>query len=203
MPDPRAVLFDLDGVLVDSCEAWFQLLRAATRHFRAPDVVRARFDACWGQGIDADLREFLPGCEAAAVSRYYSAHLLDFDAHIRVEPGAREVLCRLREAEIPRGVVTNTPTALARDILAWAGLIGIVDVTVGSSPELPAKPAPDMILRACRELQVDPRQVLVVGDSHFDAQAAAAARAQFLGYKCPAGPSVQKLDDVAERLLER
>lgn len=203
MTDLRAVLFDLDGVLVDTHEAWFQLINMATRHFRKPDVTRQRFDAGWGQGLEADLREFFPGCDAEKVSRFYADHLLDFDAHIRLEPGARETLCRLREAEIPRGVVTNTPTLLARDILAWAGLIGMVDVTVGAEREIPSKPAPDMILHACHEIQVEPRRVLVVGDSRFDAEAAAAARAQYLGYKNSTGASVQHLSDVADRLLQQ
>ena len=202
MPNLRAVLFDLDGVLVDSHEAWFHLLNLAARHFRTPDVTRQRFDGSWGQGIDADLREFFPGCDAEKVARFYAKHLLDFDTHIHVEAGARETLCRLREAEIPRGVVTNTPTLLARDILAWAGLIGMVDVTVGAEPEVPSKPAPDMILHACHELQVEPRHVLVVGDSRFDAEAAAAAHAEYLPYKSKAAGSAQTLDDVAERLLQ-
>jgi len=200
MPDLRAVLFDLDGVLVESQEAWFRLVNAAARHFCKPDVSRARFDAGWGQGIEADLREFFPGCAAGDLERFYAAHLLDFDAHMHVQPGARDALCQLRDAALLRGVVTNTPTPLARDILAWAGLIGLVDVTTGAAPELASKPAPDIILRACRELEVDPRQALVVGDSRFDAEAAAAARARFLGFRTPGGPALRELAELPERL---
>ena len=200
MPELRAVLFDLDGVLVESQEAWFRLVNQAARHFCKPDVSRARFDAGWGQGIEADLRDFFPGCAAADLERFYAGHLLDFDAHMRVQPGARAVLCQLRDAALLRGVVTNTPTPLARDILAWAGLIGLVDVTAGAMPTVRSKPAPDIILLACRELEMDPRQVLVVGDSRFDAEAAAAAHTQFIGFRTPGEPSMRDLDELPEKL---
>jgi len=200
MPDLRAVFFDLDGVLIDSKEAWFRLVNGAARHFCKPDVSRDRFDAGWGQGIDADLRQFFPGCDAGEVERFYVTHLLDFDTFLHVQPGARDTLYRLRDAELLRGVVTNTPTPLARDLLAWAGLIGLVDLTAGPAPARASKPAPDIILFACRELAVEPRRVLVVGDSHFDAEAAKAARTQFLGFRTPEEPALQALDELPARI---
>ena len=176
MPELRAVLFDLDGVLIDSCDAWFKLVNSAARHFCKPDVTPERFQRCWGQGIEADLREFFPGCDAREVERYYEEHLLDFDSAIRIEPGAADVFCRLRDAGISRGVVTNTPIDLARDLLAWSGLIGLVDITAGAAPGIPSKPAPDLVLRACQGLEITPERAILVGDSRFDAEAAEAAR---------------------------
>ncbi len=203
MPALRAVLFDLDGVLVDSYEAWYNVVSAAARHFCKPDVTRERFEKCWGQGLDADMREFFPGCELQQVQAFYENHLLDYGDDIRVHEGAASTLERLRDAQVRRGIVTNTPTDLARDILAWAGLIGIVDVTVGASPDITPKPAPDVILCACRELDVEPAQILVVGDSAFDEQAAEAARARFVGFGTGKAGSVAALPDVARLVLER
>jgi len=192
----RAVLFDLDGVLIDSYEAWFRLVNAAARHFRTPDVERERFQASWGQGIDADVRDFFPGQTAATVAAYYEQHLLDHADAIRVAPDAHEVLRALRDAEIPCGVVTNTPTFLARDLLAWAGLIGLVEITVGADPDLSAKPAPDCIEVACRAVEVAPENTLVIGDSDFDAQAAQAAGAQFNAFRPSNGRGIRNLRDV-------
>lgn len=202
MPDLRAVLFDLDGVLVDSYEAWFQVVCSAARHFCKPDIARDRFQECWGQGLDADMREFFPGCDARDVQMFYEEHLLDFGDDIRVDQDAAATLERLRDAEVHRGIVTNTPTALARDILAWAGLIGFVDVTVGASPEISPKPAPDVILNACRELGVQPAQALVVGDSSFDERAAQAASVRFVGFGTGKSDGVTSLPDVARLVLE-
>lgn len=201
MPELRAVLFDLDGVLIDSCEAWFRLVNSTARHFCKPDVTRDRFDRCWGQGIEADLREFFPGCDAREVQRYYESHLLDFDASIRVEAGVCDVFCRLRDSGVMRGVVTNTPVDLARDLLAWSGLIGLVDITVGAAPGLASKPAPDLVLRACRGLEVPPQSTIFVGDSPFDAAAAEAAHVPFLAFRSNHGPSVQDFDELLSQLL--
>ena len=202
MPAVRAVLFDLDGVLVDSYEAWFKVVSAAARHFCKPDIAREHFEKCWGQGLDADMREFFSGCNPEHVQAFYEDHLLDFDTDIRVDEHAASSLEQLRDARVLRGIVTNTPTDLARDILAWAGLIGIVDVTVGASPDIAPKPAPDVILSACRELDVEPAQAIVVGDSTFDEQAAEAARTRFVGFAMGNANSVSTLPDVARLVLK-
>ena len=201
MRDLRAVLFDLDGVLVHSYEAWFHLVRLAARHFCRTDVSPDQFKQSWGQGLDADLRDFFPGCDAREVERFYEDHLLDFDAHIQVDPEAVTALRTLRDGQVPRGVVTNTPLFLARDLLAWSGLIGLMDVTSGAVQDVPPKPAPDLIVRACQELQLEPRTVLVVGDSRFDAQAARAAGTPYVGYRTAESESISKLSEIVDLVL--
>jgi len=198
----RAVLFDLDGVLVDSYEAWFRVVNAAARHFRKPDVDRDRFAAGWGQGIDADVREFFPGCKESDIETFYEDHLIEFASELKIDPEAHETMVRLRSAEVFRGVITNTPTLLARDVLAWVGLIGLVDITVGPDSGLAPKPAPDIVLRACESLQIGPSEALMVGDSAFDDKAARAAKVPFVGYRNDSSPrSVSRLLDVV-RLVE-
>lgn len=196
MHELQAVLFDMDGVLLESYEAWFSVVNAAARHFSKPDVSPDRFKAGWGQGVDADLRDFFPGCTQAQIERYYEDHLLDHGDQVRADVQARDVLCALRDAEVPRGVITNTPTFLARDMLAWTGLIGLVEVTIGAGDGQRAKPEPDMVLHACEVLQVPPQAVLVVGDSAFDEKAAKAAGAHFAGLRMSGKNSIQTLTDV-------
>ena len=60
----RAVLFDLDGVLVDSREAWFEAMSRVAKELQAPAIARERFDATFGQGVDADIEAFYPGVTA-------------------------------------------------------------------------------------------------------------------------------------------
>jgi phosphoglycolate phosphatase len=196
----RAALFDLDGVLIDSYEAWFRLVNAAARHFRKADISPERFRAGWGQGIDADVRDFFPGCVAAEVESFYEEHLLDFGNHIQMEPGARDLLVRLRDADVLRAVVTNTPTPAARDLLAWVGLIGLIDFTSGPGPSVRPKPAPDAVEVACAALQVRNQTAVFVGDSEFDAQAAVAARTRFIGYRCKSTRAVQSLYELGDLL---
>ncbi len=56
--DLRAVLFDLDGVLVDSYRVWFHLLNGAAKELGYPPISPEVFQSCWGQGIEADVEKF-------------------------------------------------------------------------------------------------------------------------------------------------
>ena len=175
----RAVLFDLDGVLIESAEAWFQLLNAAARAWRYPAISRATFRACYGQGVAADQEKFYPRHSIAEIDAWLSAHFMEHVAHVRVTRGAREVLAALAQRGVACAVVSNTPNPLAREVLAWAGLAP--EVVVGGNDVPRAKPAPDMMFEACARLGVAASEAWVVGDSRFDFDAARAAGCRFAG----------------------
>ena len=175
----NAVLFDLDGVLLDSFEAWASLVDAAARHFGHPPVKREAFRAVYGQPTQTDVDHFFPGQTVESVEAYYEAHFAEHAGAAEVVPGALDVLAALDRQGVPTAVVTNTPSALARQMLERASLAP--HAVVGGSDVPKAKPAPDMIFRACELLGVEPWDALVVGDSPYDKEAAAAAGAPFAG----------------------
>src|SRR5262249_2110487 len=127
----RAVLWDMDGVLVDSYEVWFELLRATARDLGGVVVTREQFAAGWGQGIAKGVERFFPDRSIAEVEAHYHAHFMAPAAHLRVDPDARAVVERLRELGVRQALITNTPGPLAREIVAHAGL-GL-DAVVGGT----------------------------------------------------------------------
>ena len=175
----NAVLFDLDGVLLDSFEAWASLVDAAARHFGHPSVTREAFRAVYGQPTQSDVDHFFPDQTVESVEAYYEAHFAEHAGAAEVVPGAVELLTALERQGVPTAVITNTPSALARRMLEAASLSP--NAVVGGSDIPKAKPAPDMIFRACELLGIEPWDALVVGDSPSDKQAAAAAGAPFAG----------------------
>ncbi len=193
-----AVLFDLDGVLVDTREAWFDVLTAAARTLGYPAPPRARFDATWGQGVVDDVREFYPGSSVTELERVYARHYPDALAHLIVDPDAVTLLAALRALEIRTAVITNSPAPLARATLARAGIEP--DALVTASDVARPKPAPDMILRACELLGIAPSGALVVGDTRFDREAAARASVRFAGLRIDGDLRLERLGALGEAL---
>jgi len=189
----RAVLFDLDGVLIDSRDAWYHLLCAAARAFGHPPLQRADFDASFGQGVEADAKQFFPGTSPRDLLDYFDAHFLDHARHVLVNPDAVPVMNALGYKGIATAVVTNTATALARETIRGAGLEP--ELVVGSSDAL-EKPDPGMLLLACERLGVKAEQALMVGDSRFDREAARAAGVPFVGFGLDGERRVESLVEI-------
>jgi phosphoglycolate phosphatase/AHBA synthesis associated protein len=195
---PRAILWDLDGVLVDSYEVWYELLRASARALGGREVTRAAFEAGWGQGIAADVERWFPERTIPELEAHYDAHFMDHAAHLKVDADAPRVVAALRARGLRQALITNTPSPLARAILAHARLE--LDDVVGGTDVANAKPAPDMVLEACRRLEVAPREAWVVGDSRFDRDAARAAGVHFVGVRMDGDARVERLLEVLDRL---
>lgn len=196
----RALLFDLDGVLVHSYEVWLALVQAAARDLSQREVTRESFHAGWGQGLDADVERWFPGRSPDEIEAYYTRHFRDHATRMRVDPDAARVFAALRARGLGSAVITNTPGPLAREILAAARLAP--DVLVGGRDVPRAKPAPDMVLRACTLLRAAPAEALVVGDTEFDRAAARAAGVRFAGLGIPGDWTLARLGELEDRLAD-
>lgn len=189
----EAVLFDLDGVLIESRDAWYHVLVAAARAFGHPAMPRETFDANFGQGIEEDMK-FFPGCSVAELEAYLEAHFLDHVDRVVVNADAAPVLQALAQRGAKTAIVTNTQTALAKETVRGAGLEP--DLVIGANDVAHEKPAADMLLLACERLGVSPARAVMVGDSRFDREAALAAEVRFLGYGIDGNPRIERLTEL-------
>lgn len=181
----QALLFDLDGTLVDSAGAVAQALDRALGEQGLPALARGQARSWIGRGAPTLVARALahleqpPGVEAARLVQRYEAlyrEMLIFD-ELRVPAfaGAAEGLRRLQGEGLRLAVVTNCAQSLAMELLQRAGLSHWIDVVVGGDSGAPRKPAAQPLLYACQALDVEPSQALMVGDSAVDLQAARAA----------------------------
>jgi len=197
----RALLWDLDGVLIDSYEVWFHLLNATSHAFGGIEISRQVMRDGWGQGIAADVERFFPHKTVEETEAHYHAHFMEHAAHLRVDPDARAVTAELRRRGLRQALITNTPSPLAREILSHAGIA--LDDAVGGTDVPNAKPAPDMVREACRRLGVGTHEAVVVGDSRYDLEAARAAGVHCIGLRLDADSRIERLADVLDLVVLR
>ena len=107
---PSAVLFDMDGVLIRSEEAWLRVLEDAGRRFRGSPVTREEFAPTFGQGTAEDVRVFGLRCSPAELDAFYLEHLPRYATEVWVNPDARGLLEALSARGLRRALVTNTAT---------------------------------------------------------------------------------------------
>ena len=187
LPPPRAILFDMDGVLVRSWEAWFRVVEDAGRLFRGSPVTREEFAPTFGQGTAADVRVFKLNCTTAELDRFYFDNFKKHLGQMWINPDAKPVLEALKARGIRRGVVTNTVRALTEEVLKAAGVRDLFDSLSCADMVARAKPAPDLVLHGLSQLQLAPSDAWFVGDSKYDREAGKAAGVHFIGLDLDGG----------------
>lgn len=195
----RAVLLDMDGVLVFSEEAWFLVYNRTLAHFGRAPIPRGEFDAIYGNGTKADRDTYMPDRTVsevdAAYERFFEEHL---DA-VRPNGEAPGFLGALRGRGIATAVATNTQNRLARRILEVAGLLPLLDAAACADEAGAGKPDPAVLHLAARRLDVPLSECLFVGDSKYDRMAARASGVRFAGYRMGHRERVDSLGDLLAR----
>ncbi len=180
---PQALLFDLDGTLIDSAPdiaAAVNILLQLHGHapLRLPEVrsmigngVRKLVQRAFAARDVVLDRAGLGHCNDEMMT-IYREHLTVLTTKM---PGADLLLKAAHSAGVPIAVVTNKPEDFSAEIIARFGWSRFVDCLVGGDTGPEPKPAPDMLHHACRQLRVEPRSAVMVGDGPPDIDAARAA----------------------------
>jgi HAD superfamily hydrolase (TIGR01509 family) len=186
-----AVVFDLDGVLLDSEEVW--------------DDVRERYVRERGGRYDAEAQRAMMGMSSTEWSRYIHEELgvpaapeeVNADVvrlmeeryreRLPLVPGAREAVQRIA-TEFRLGLASSSNRELIDAVLELAGLAGLFAATVSSEEVYRGKPAPDVYLEAARRLGVDAAGCAAIEDSHSGIGSAKAAGMRVVAIPNPTYP---------------
>jgi phosphoglycolate phosphatase len=175
-PAARAILFDLDGTLIDSRRDIANACNAALEAVGRPRLPEERVRSMIGDGaraliaralsVDVSHADVGPTLEA-----FQAAYAAAPTTHTVLLPGAREAL---RDLPRPVGLVTNKPRAMTELVLAGLGLDRAFD-HVYAGGDGPLKPSPDGVVRALAALACAPADAWLVGDGPQDVAAGRAA----------------------------
>jgi HAD superfamily hydrolase (TIGR01509 family) len=181
-----ALLFDLDGTLVDSVYqhvlAWRQALEAGGIDLSVWRIHR-RIGMSGGlflKALDRELGRSLSHDEAARLQDGHAKKYLELWEEVRPLPGARELLATLSSMGVPWAIATSGSIGTAKGPLSMLGIPEGVPVVTRDQVAY-AKPNPDLFLAAAGRLGVPPGDCFVVGDSIWDLLAAQRAGALGVG----------------------
>lgn len=180
---PTAIVWDLDGTLVDSApdlamalntvldkRGFFTLPLDEVRKMignGVPKLVERGFNAVGIRPEPAQLEELI-----AMFVKEYRKCATD---NTRPYPGVAEVLRELHDMNIPMGVCTNKPEGFTRQILEGLDLSGFFSSVIGGDSTHAKKPDPEPVLACLRGLVAEPEYSFMIGDSVHDVHAARAA----------------------------
>jgi len=199
----QAVLFDIDGTLLDTRDAWiaaFDAGLAAIRRVSISGSVAAQWIGTPIEVIYAD-RCGLSGEELAkAVRAFQQVEAESVRQGMRAYPGAREMLGSLGAWKL--AAVTNKRRDTSLEALRVAGLMAFFELVLGGDSVSRKKPAPDPILKAAEALGVRPAECAVVGDTENDVRAAKQAGARSIGVTWGYGTRVSLESAGVDHLIE-
>jgi HAD superfamily hydrolase (TIGR01509 family) len=176
----ETVVFDNDGLLLDTEEAWTRAETALfARHGRTFKIEHKRELIGTSPVTSAAKLEVIlqmPGRGAALMDELHELVMEETLAGVPPRPGALELLEAVRAAGKPVGVASNSSRAFVERVLSGAELLdGHFDVVVTSEDVEHPKPAPDLYLAACAALGADPERSAALEDSATGVAAAHAA----------------------------
>ena len=182
--DIRALAFDLDGTLVHSAPGLSQAIDLALADLQLPPAGVERASTWIGNGADVMMsraltwalgREPQPDEQRDARALFDKHYAATVDAGSTLFPRVKETLLALHAKGLPLAIVTNKPTPFVAPLLASLGIAEVFTLIIGGDDVIVKKPHPAAIFLVLGRFGVLPNQLLFVGDSRNDIQAAQSA----------------------------
>lgn len=168
----RAVLYDMDGTVLDTLSDLEAACNTALRQFGLPEVPREKVRLSLGNGADRLIRACVPeGTDEELIRRVIAWYRPWYDAHCCVltapYPGILPLMERLKARGIPQAIISNKADAAVQE-LAARFFPGLLETAVGESERVRCKPNPDAVLAAAAQIGVAVEDCVYVGDTEVD-----------------------------------
>lgn len=204
---PEAVVFDNDGLLLDTESVW---TRAERDLFQRRGLELTPADKRELVGTSAEIAGGIlerrldePGQATALIEELNELVVAELEHGVEAMVGARELLHELKLRGTPIGLVSNSPLRFVWRSLEMAGFEDRFDVVLSAHEVAAPKPSPDPYLEACRRLGVEPGPgVIALEDSPTGVAAARAAGLTVIGIPSLEGIALEEAHHLADSLLD-
>jgi len=201
----RAAIIDLDGTMLDTVPDFELALNAMRAEFSLAPIGQDTIKPMVGKGSEKLIRDVLSlDFDADRVEAVYEDAMAAYQRHYLAINGEKSVLFEgvveglqaLRDMGLRLACVTNKPISFTTPLLAQKGLAPYFELVYGGDSLPKKKPDPLPLLQVCSDFDLPPQQVVAIGDSSNDAEAARAARCFVLTvpYGYNHGRPVQEID---------
>jgi len=177
----KAVLFDMDGTIVDAFPPIIRALNQTFTEFGLPTMSDTDIKRHTGKG-DCSMTALFGERKIAAGIRFLEIHDEDYLDRITPLAGAESLFKWLTDKNIPIAIVTSKSQKRAEaqlEVLGWSGYFKSV---IGKLEGRPEKPDPAPVLLACKELGISPEVSIMLGDGLADMKAAQRAGSRAFGF---------------------
>lgn len=176
----EAILFDLDGTLMDTSADLQKALNKVQEKYGYDKSNQDQTQALMGNGIQYLVEESLKGCDSdtlkEALNDFHKAYAKCFNIDSIPYDGMLSGLIKLRKKGLKLAVVSNKQDEYTQEIIQDQFKEIHFDYVSGAKASVPKKPAADMLLNAAKALNLDVSACLFIGDTEVDIQAANAAK---------------------------
>ena len=186
-----AVLFDLDGTLLDSIWIYYEIVDIVFEKLKLPPVPKERFveaakdgDFEWDYVLPDDMKADKDEIIKAATDLIYEIYPEMFEKKLRIVPGADSILEDIFSNGMKIGIVTSTPEegmSYKRQILNNTGMDKLIEVVITADDVQHKKPAGEPLVICSKKLGIVSEKCVYVGDSRIDIKAGKAAGMKTIG----------------------
>ncbi len=201
----KAVVFDCDGVMFDTALANRKYYDEVLSGFGKPPLTREQFVNVHMMTVTAaidylfsDMDDLTPVYESLKNIGYHK-----FIQYMKMEAGLVDLLLKLKKCGFIRGIGTNRTNTMEK-VLADYNLEQYFEIVVTAASVKNPKPDPEQLLLIMDQLNLNHEQLLFVGDSDYDRQAAVSANVRFIAFKnleLKADWNVKSMGEIAEILM--
>jgi pyrophosphatase PpaX len=166
----KAVLFDLDGTLLDTNDLIYDSFCTAFKEVLDRELPKEEITLLYGKPLKSSLSVYTDDEEALdrLVKAYRGYNVKYHDDMCKPFEGVEELLMKLKDKGIKLGIVTSKRKELARKGLELGELIDYMDVIITPEDTIKHKPEAEPVLKACEMLSISPKEAIMVGDSPYD-----------------------------------